>query len=80
MRMKKTNKQNKDVRFMLYVTEAALLWYYDIWIVIINSGIGYLDLKRTRYLNINPLKDCVADLTEWFHKVRDWTAVTNMER
>ena len=49
------NKQNKDVRLMLYVTEAALLWYYDIWIVIINSGIGYLDLKRTRYLNINPL-------------------------
>ena len=54
MRMEKNN-QNKDVRFMLYVTEAALLWYYDIWIVIINSGIGYLDLKRTRYLNINPL-------------------------
>lgn len=54
MRMEK-NKQNKDVRLMLYVTEAALLWYYDIWIVIINSGIGYLDLKRTRYLNINPL-------------------------
>ena len=54
MRMEK-NKQNKDVRLMLYVTEAALLWYYGIWIVIINSGIGYLDLKRTRYLNINPL-------------------------
>ena len=54
MRMEK-NKQNKDVRLMLYVTEAALLWCYDIWIVIINSGIGYLDLKRTRYLNINPL-------------------------
>ena len=54
MRMEK-NKQNKDVRLMLYVTEAVLLWYYDIWIVIINSGIGYLDLKRTRYLNINPL-------------------------
>ena len=54
MRMEK-NKQNKDVRLMLYVTEAALLWYYDIWIVIINSRIGYLDLKRTRYLNINPL-------------------------
>ena len=54
MRMEK-NKQNKDVRLVLYVTEAALLWYYDIWIVIINSGIGYLDLKRTRYLNINPL-------------------------
>ena len=54
MRMEK-NKQNKDVRLMLYVTEAALLWYYDIWIVIINSGIGYFDLKRTRYLNINPL-------------------------
>ena len=47
MRMEK-NKQNKDVRLMLYVTEAALLWYYDIWIVIINSGIGYFDLKRTR--------------------------------
>ena len=54
MRMKK-NKQNKDVRLMLYVTEAALLWYYDIWIVIINSGTGYLDLKRTRYLNIKSL-------------------------
>ena len=24
------NKQNKDVRLMLYVTEAALLWCYDI--------------------------------------------------
>ena len=46
MRMEK-NKQNKDVRLMLYVTEAALLWYYDIWIVIINSGIGYLDLNDT---------------------------------
>ena len=45
MRMEKNN-QNKDVRFMLYVTEAALLWYQNIWIVIINSGIGYLDLKR----------------------------------
>lgn len=54
MRMEK-NKQNKDVRLMLYVTEAALLWYYDIWIVIINSGTGYLDLKRTRYLNIKSL-------------------------
>ena len=29
MRMEK-NKQNKDVRFMLYVTEAALLWYQNI--------------------------------------------------